>query len=136
LLCRVKTIEALSVFGLSGGERGRKKADQFRSQDCLYSLPVAPAKGDTSVHVIGAHLDYPLAPEPPAEVLEFLTDPALRIVTLTVTECAYHVDPGSGAFVTDHPDVAHDLVGEGDPRMVFGFVTATPDTRAAGALSG
>jgi mannitol-1-phosphate/altronate dehydrogenase len=40
-------------IGLSGGERGRKKADQFRSQDCLYSLTVAPAKGDTSVRVIG-----------------------------------------------------------------------------------
>jgi hypothetical protein len=34
-------------IGLSGGERGRKKADQFLSQDCLYSLTEAPAKGDT-----------------------------------------------------------------------------------------
>src|SRR6185295_17313693 len=41
-------------IGLAGGERGRKKADQFRSQDCLYSLTVAPATGDTSVRVIGA----------------------------------------------------------------------------------
>jgi mannitol-1-phosphate/altronate dehydrogenase len=57
-------------------------------------------------------------------VLELLIDPALRIVTLTITEGGYHVDPGSGVFVTDHPDVAHDLTGEGDPRTVFGFVTA------------
>ena len=110
-------------IGLAGGERGRKKADQFRSQDCLYSLTVAPAKGDTSVRVIGAQLDYLLAPEQPAEVLALLTDPALRIVTLTITEGGYHVDPASGVFVTDHPDVAHDLAGEGDPRTVFGFVT-------------
>jgi mannitol-1-phosphate/altronate dehydrogenase len=87
-------------IGLSGGERGRKKADQFLSQDCLYSLTVAPAKGDTSVRVIGAQLDYLLAPEQADEVLELLTDPALRIVTLTITEGGYHVDPGSGAFVT------------------------------------
>jgi mannitol-1-phosphate/altronate dehydrogenase len=111
-------------IGLSGGERGRKKADQFLSQDCLYSLTVAPAKGDTSVRVIGAQLDYLLAPEQADEVLELLTDPALRIVTLTITEGGYHVDPGSGAFVTDHPDVAHDLAGGGPPRTVFGFVTA------------
>src|SRR6185436_2710296 len=32
-------------IGLAGGERGRKKADQFRSQDCLYSLTIAPANG-------------------------------------------------------------------------------------------
>ena len=91
-LCRVKAIGALSVSALR--RSGPKKADQFRSQDCLYSLTVAPAKGDTSVRVIGAQLDYLLAPEQPAEVLRLLTDPAVRIVTLTITEGGYHVDPG------------------------------------------
>ena len=110
-------------IGLSGGERGRKKADQFRSQDCLYSLTTAPARGDTSVRIIGAQLDYLLAPEQPAQVLQLLTDPDLRIVTLTITEGGYHVDPGTGVFVTGHPDVAHDLAGDGNPRTVFGFVT-------------
>jgi mannitol-1-phosphate/altronate dehydrogenase len=120
-------------IGLAGGERGRNKADQFRSQDCLYSLTVAPANGDTSVRVIGAQLDYLLAPEQPAEVLELLTDPALRIVTLTITEGGYHVDPETGVFLTDHPDVAHDLSGDSDPRTVFGFVTeALARRRSAG----
>ena len=120
-------------IGLSGGERGRRKADQFRSQDCLYSLTIAPAKGAPSVRVIGAQIDYLLAPEQPAEVLELLTDPALRIVTLTITEGGYHVDPGSGAFVTDHPDVAYDLAGKGAPRTVFGFVAeALARRRSAG----
>ncbi len=120
-------------IGLAGGERGRKKADQFRSQDCLYSLTVAPARGDTSVRVIGAQLDYLLAPEQPAEVLELLTDPALRIVTLTITEGGYHVDPESGAFATHHPDVFDDLCGDGAPHTVFGFVTeALARRRSAG----
>jgi len=120
-------------IGLAGGERGRKKADQFRSQDCLYSLTIAPANGDTSVRVIGAQLDYLLAPEQPAEVLELLTDPALRIVTLTITEGGYHVDPETGVFLTDHPDIAHDLSGDSDPRTVFGFVTeALARRRSAG----
>jgi mannitol-1-phosphate/altronate dehydrogenase len=120
-------------IGLAGGERGRKKADQFRSQDCLYSLTVAPPKGDTSVRVIGAQIDYLLAPDQPAEVLGLLTDPTLRIVTLTITEGGYHVDPESGLFVTDHPDVAHDLSDGGDPRTVFGFVAeALARRRSAG----
>lgn len=33
-------------------------------------------------------------------MLELLTDPALRIVTLTITEGGCHVDAGSGAFAT------------------------------------
>ncbi|MDQ1733226.1 MAG: sorbose reductase, partial [Pseudonocardiales bacterium] len=120
-------------IGLSGGERGRKKADQFLSQDCLYSLTIAPARGDTNVRIIGAQLDYLLAPDQPTQVLELLTDPALRIVTLTITEGGYHVDPASSAFVTDHADVAHDLAGEGAPRTVFGFVTeALARRRSAG----
>lgn len=120
-------------IGLAGGERGRKKADQFRSQDCLYSLTVAPAKGDTSVRVIGAQIDYLLAPDQPADVLASLTDPTLRIVTLTITEGGYHVDPESGSFLADHPDIAHDLSGGGDPRTVFGFVTeALARRRSAG----
>ena len=120
-------------IGLAGGDQGRKKADQFRSQDCLYSLTVAPAKGDTSVRVIGAQLDYLLAPEQPAEVLRLLTDPAVRIVTLTITEGGYHVDPGRASSSPTTPDVAHDLSGDGDPRTVFGFVTeALARRRSAG----
>ena len=58
------------------------------------------------MRVIGAQLDYLLAPEQPAEVLALLTDPGLHIVTLTITEGGYHVGPHSGVFVTAHPDVA------------------------------
>ena len=120
-------------IGLCGGERGRQKAEQFRAQDCLYSLTIAPPKGEPGVRVIGAQLDYLLAPEQPDEVLALLTSPDLRIVTLTITEGGYHVDPQSDAFVTDHPDVAHDLGGNGAPRTVFGFVTeALARRRAAG----
>ncbi len=120
-------------IGLGGGERGRQKAAQYRAQDCLYSLTIAPPKGEPGVRVIGAQLDYLLAPEQPDEVLALLTSPDLRIVTLTITEGGYHVDPQSDAFVTDHPDVAHDLGGNGAPRTVFGFVTeALARRRAAG----
>ena len=120
-------------IGLFGGERGRQKAAQFRAQDCLYSLTVAPARGEPSVRVIGAQVDYLLAPEQPEEVFALLTSPDLRIVTLTITEGGYHVDPDSNAFGTDHPDVAHDLGGNGTPRTAFGFVTeALARRRAAG----
>ncbi|WP_049621971.1 mannitol dehydrogenase family protein [Frateuria defendens] len=120
-------------IGLSGGERARRKAEQFRAQDCLYSLTIAPPRRENSVRVIGAQLDYLLAPEQPDEVLALLSSPALRIVTLTITEGGYHVDPHTRAFVTGHPDVAHDLAGEGAPRTVFGFVVeALARRRAAG----
>src|SRR5712672_2338540 len=120
-------------IGLGGGERGRQKAAQYCAQDCLYSLTIAPPKGEPAVRVIGAQVDYLLGSAQPDEVLALLTSPDLRIVTLTVTEGDYHVDPQSNAFVTDHPDVAHDLGGNGPPRTVFGFVTeALARRRTAG----
>jgi mannitol-1-phosphate/altronate dehydrogenase len=85
------------------------------------------------VRVIGAQLEYLLAPEQPDEVLALLTSPDLRIVTLTITEGGYHVDADSEDFVTDHANVAHDLTGNDAPRTVFGFVTvALARRRAAG----
>ena len=120
-------------IGLGGGERGRQKAAEYRAQDCLYSLTIAPPKGEPGVRVIGAQIDYLLGPDQPDDVLALLTSPDLRIVTLTITEGGYHVDPQSDAFVTDHPDVVHDIGGNGAPRTVFGFVTeALARRRAAG----
>jgi mannitol-1-phosphate/altronate dehydrogenase len=121
-------------IGLSGGERGRQKAAQFHVQDCLYSLAIAPSHGEPRVRVIGAQLDYLLAPEQPDEVLALLTHPDLRIVTLTITEGGYHVDPHTRRFLTDHPDVAHDLAGSDAPRTVFGFVTEALARRLAAGL--
>jgi sorbose reductase len=66
-------------IGVSGGERGRQKAAQYRTQDCLYSLTIAPPHGEPAMLVIGAQLDYLLAPEQPDEVLALLTSPDLRI---------------------------------------------------------
>src|SRR6266481_2552298 len=48
-----------------------------------------------ALRVIGAQADYLLGPAQPDEVLALLTSPDLRIVTLTVTEGDYHVDPQS-----------------------------------------
>ena len=63
----------MGIVGIGlGGERGRKAA-QFRAQDCLYSLTIAPPTGEPGVRVIGAQVDYLLAPEQPDEVLALLT---------------------------------------------------------------
>jgi mannitol 2-dehydrogenase len=37
-----------------------------------------------------------------------MADPAIRIVSLTVTEGGYFVNPATGAFDAAHPDIAHD----------------------------
>ena len=53
--------------------------------------------------------DVLVAPEDPAAVLAAMADPAVKIVTLTVTEKGYCHNPATGALNFDHPDIRHDL---------------------------
>jgi mannitol-1-phosphate/altronate dehydrogenase len=53
--------------------------------------------------VIGSIIDYRFGPDDPAGLLELLTDPTIRIVSLTVTEGGYNVNPVTGEFITDEP---------------------------------
>ena len=55
-------------------------------------------------------------------MLARLRDPAIRIVSLTVTEGGYNIDEATGAFRLDAPDIAHDLAHPDAPRTVFGFI--------------
>jgi fructuronate reductase len=61
-----------------------------------------------------------------------MTDPGIRIVTLTVTEKAYLRD-AAGSLDLSHPDIAWDLANPDRPKTVHGFLTeASARRRAAG----
>jgi mannitol 2-dehydrogenase len=59
-----------------------------------------------------------------------LADPAIRIVSLTITEGGYFLD-AAGHFNPDHPDIRHDANNPGDPRTVFGIILAALRRRRA-----
>src|SRR5262249_16223174 len=74
------------------------------------------------LQVIGALKDLLVAPENPAALLAALTDPAVAIVTLTVTEKGYCHDPAKGVLDETHPDIVHDLRNPAAPRSVPRFL--------------
>ena len=77
--------------------------------------------------------DVLVAPEDPEAVLAAMADPAVRIVSLTVTEKGYCHDPASGRLNRAHPDIVHDLAHPQAPRSAPGFlVRALARRRAAG----
>ncbi len=79
-------------IGLMDTEGERAKAAALEGQKGLYSLVAYPPEGTPEVSVIGAIVDYIHAPADPEGVLARLADPAIRIVTLTVTEGGYNID--------------------------------------------
>jgi len=105
--------------------------DALASQDYLYTLVIKHADGSTEARVVGSIIDFLHAPDDPERALERLADPAVRIVSLTITEGGYNFNQVTGAFDAGHPDVSHDLksaaaAARGEesrgPRSVFGLV--------------
>ncbi len=96
--------------------------DVMRAQDCLYTLELKHPDGERELRVIGSIAQYLFAPDDPEAVVERMCDPAVRIVSLTVTEGGYNMDDLTGEFVADRPDVAADASGRSAPTTVFGLV--------------
>lgn len=99
------------------------------AQDNLFSVTtMAPAGGDT--RVVGSLAGVRHAAGDPAAVVALLADPAIRVVTLTVTEKAYQLDPVTGRLRPD-PALTADLAGDGPPRTVPGLLVRGLAARAA-----
>jgi fructuronate reductase len=105
--------------------------DALAPQDGLYTLAIRDGAGE-QLEVVGSIRSLLVAPEDPSAVLAALTDPRIRIVTLTITEKAY-LRAADGTLDGAHPDIVHDLANPGSPRTAHGFlIEALMRRRAAG----
>ncbi|WP_086993758.1 mannitol dehydrogenase family protein [Rhizobium sullae] len=96
-------------------------ADHLNEQNGLYTMLIRDTSG-TTAQVIGSILKAHVATRDPAGLLERLEDPAIRIVSLTVTEKAYGLDTLTGGLDLNHPDIAADLIHPHTPRGVVGYL--------------
>ncbi len=121
------------ILGINLLDQDRPLAEALKAQDGLYSLTEMAPDGGRVSRVIGAMVEYLYAPDAgAAAVLARLADPAIRIVSLTITEGGYLIDD-KGRFKLEDPVVAHDLAHPDAPRGVFGFlVGALARRRKAG----
>ena len=110
------------ICGVGVMPADRRMQEALDAQDGLYTLVVKHADGTYEPRVIGAITEYLFAPDDPEAVLERLASEATRIVSLTVTEGGYAIDPVTGEFAPSG-DVARDLEPGAAPRTTFGFVT-------------
>ncbi|MCB2136052.1 MAG: mannitol dehydrogenase family protein [Rhodobacteraceae bacterium] len=105
--------------------------ERLVAQDFLTTLiELDPTR--TQVEVTGAMIGYLPVEEGNGPLISAMTDPAIRIVSLTVTEGGYYTD-AAGGFDAAHPDIAHDATHPGWPKTAFGaIVAALGQRRAAG----
>lgn len=117
--------------GLRREDRAMQQA--LAAQDHLYTMLVLGDEPGLEVRVVGAINGMLLAEDSPAALIDKLADPAIRIVSLTITEGGYCIDDSTGEFMAHLPDIQHDLAHPQAPRSVFGFLCAAlAKRRAAG----
>jgi len=107
--------------------RTRGAINALAKQDGLYTLAIRDA--DLSMRVIGAHRRF-LGPEDASETHALLADPAVALVTTSVTEKGYCL-AGDGTLDMGHPDIVQDLAGTTVPRSVVGWIVAGLAARRA-----
>lgn len=106
--------------------------DQLAPQDGCYQAVTRGPDGDHPLR-IAAISQVLVAPEDPGAVVAAMADPAVRIVSLTITEKGYRHVPASGRLNMHDPDVQHDLSNPDAPKTAVGFlVAALADRQAAG----
>src|SRR4051794_11587371 len=88
------------ICGVGVLEGDRFMSDALSAQDGLFTVVVKQSDGTVTPRVIGSIVDYLLAPDDPEVVVERLAAPAIRVVSLTITEGGYAFDESA---VTDDP---------------------------------
>jgi mannitol 2-dehydrogenase len=110
-----------------------KMRETLRAQDFLTTVVEQEADG-SAARITGSMIDF-LAPGDSAALIAALADPAIRIVSLTITEGGYFIDPASGKFDPTHLDIAADAANMAAPKTAFGLILAGLIRRRAAGLA-
>lgn len=111
-----------ALVGAGVREADEAMRQKLLAQDWLTTV-VEQEADSSSARVTGAMIDY-LRPGDAPAIIARLADPAIRIVSLTITEGGYYIDPASQAFDPTHPDIAYDIAHIEAPKTAFGLILA------------
>ncbi len=129
----VYTDDALTAEGgdwriLGVSLRSDAAAEELNPQDGLFTV-IERGNAPSSARIVGSIARVISASRDHKSVIAALVDPAIRIVSLTVTEKGYGIDRKTGGADTSHPAVAADLANPDTPGGVLGLIVAALATR-------
>jgi len=96
--------------------------EKLKEQDWLTTV-VEQEADTTSARVTGPMIDF-VRPYDAEALLGALSDPIIRIVSLTVTEGGYYISPATQHFDPAHPDIVADACNFDAPKTGFGLIGA------------
>jgi len=120
---------ALLGAGVKPGDAAMR--DRLAAQDWLTTVVELDPAG-LSARITGAMVGF--VPVDPQATIAAMADPAIRIVSLTVTEGGYFVDATTDGFDARHPEIAADAAHPDAPRTVFGMILAALRARRTAGI--
>ena len=112
-----------AIIGAGVKEFDKAQRQKLLAQDFLTTL-VELSPDSRSVEVVGSMIDYVPIEADNGALIAQMAKPEIKIVTLTVTEGGYYIDPVSKRFDTSHPDIAYDASHPEAPKTAFGAMVA------------
>ncbi len=130
------TGEAMDWAILGAGVRApdSRMRDALKAQDFLSTVIELDPAGKTARR-IGAMVDFIEVQPDNSALIAAMTQPEIRIVSLTVTEGGYYVDPATGRFDPTHPDIRADAANPDRPATAFGAILAALKARRAKGIA-
>jgi mannitol 2-dehydrogenase len=107
--------------------------EKLKEQDWLTTV-VEQEADTTKIRVTGSMIDF-VKPYDTAALLDTLSAPNIRIVSLTVTEGGYYISPATQHFDPANPDIVYDSQHPEAPKTAFGLIAAGLKRRRAAGIA-
>lgn len=114
---------------------GDRLMSQLRAQDHLYTVLEKGANGNQAIVIGAVHECLNAKLDSLTAIIEKFCEPQVAIVSLTITEKGYCIDPATGTLDLTHPRIRHDIDSPDEPHSAPGIlVEALSRRRERGLL--
>lgn len=121
-----------AILGAGVREGDARMRDALLAQDCLSTVIELDPNGK-SCRRIGSMIGFVEVQPDNAALIAAMSRPEIRIVSLTVTEGGYFIDPATGQFDPTAPEIVADAVNP--HRTAFGAIIAALKARRAAGIA-
>ncbi len=111
-------ITGVSLFSKEG------VTSELPMQDYMYSVLELNQDGSQMTKVCASICKTMIACHNRLPLIELIAQPETRIVSLTITEKGYCLNPANGQLIVDHPMIIHDIEHSEHPISAIGIIVA------------
>lgn len=112
-----------AILGAAVRPSDAVQREKMLAQDCLTTLIELDPSGK-SAEVTGSMIGYIPVTSDNAPLIAHMAEPAIRIVSLTITEGGYYGAAADGSFDAAHADIQHDPANPEAPITAFTAIVA------------